>query len=215
MARVSSAKGGDARSRTTRSAIHVLTLTGLLVAVSTVTSAFALVRGRSWVVNGPDTGYPLSFVPQIDNADMDIWKVATALDLPVATRILSAVPGVVLGAALAVAAFLVVRVLREIAHGRTFSVAARLGLGRISLVLMLGGVLSAVLDLVALLSVEAAINPLRESWTRELREDAPHVAVSTVPSVPVLVIVLGVVAAAAMFALADGARLEDEAEGVI
>ena len=193
----------------------MLVLLSGAVALLTLSSATALIRGRTWVLNGPDTGMPLDLVPQITAADADSWQVVTALDLPVLTRVLSSLPGLVLGSALVAGALLVAHLLREIARRRSFGPAARLGLGRLSLVLILGGAASAVLDLVALLNMQAAISPLRDAWVREMRDDAPSVSVSVTPSVPVFVIVVGVIAAALLFALSDGARLEKDAEGVI
>lgn len=205
----------DPRSRTTRTAIRTLTVLGAVVGVGALFGAVALTRGRVFVLNGPDSPMPIDLVPQVERADSDAWEVVSAVDLPVATRILSSLPGLVLGLTLAAAALLVASMLRQVASGESFSLAARRTLGRLSLTLIVGGVASAVLDVVALLAVQAAMRPLREAWTSELMGDSPRVPVSATPSIPVFIIVLGVVAAAFMYALQDGAALEKEAEGVI
>lgn len=198
----------DPRSVATRRAsglVLSLASVGLVVAVL---GAVAITRGRAFGLNMPDPPMELADLPQIMAADPGVGNTFTVVDLPFLVRLLCAVPGVLLALVSFVAALLLVRVLRDIADGRAFKASARLQLARLSLTLILGGLLCALIDLAAMvvLTVQQANRALGGPW------DTFGIAL---PSVPIFLISLGVVAAAVDYALKDGARLEKEAEGVV
>jgi hypothetical protein len=205
----------DPRSRTTAAAIRIVAMLGVAAAIQGALGAIAVIRGRTWVLNGPDTPMGVHMLDQVAWTRGDVDAVLTIVDLPAMTRVLAAVPALLVTGSLAIAALVAVTVLREIARGASFSAHARMGLGRISLTLIVGGVASAAADQAALVSLWRVLRPLQEQWVEQLRAEAPSVHLTGVPSIPVLVITLGVIAAAAMFALQDGATLEKEAAGVI
>lgn len=205
----------DSRSRTTSAAIQIVTMLGVAAGIQGVLAAIAVIRGRTWVLNGPDTPMSVQTLDQVEWIRGNVDAVVSVADLPAMTRVLLAMPALLVLTSLALAALVVVTVLREVARGASFSARARLGLGRVSLLFIVGGVVSAVTDQAALVSMRGALRALEERWVQELQADAPSVALTVVPSIPVLVIALGVIAAAALFALQDGATLEKEASGVI
>lgn len=208
-------RASDPRSRTTRAATQVVAMVGIMSGIGAVSVFVSTVRGRTWMLNGPDPVISLADLPQVPWTGGDVDALATAVDLPAVTRVLVGLPALIDGLLLALGALFVVGIVREIARGRSFSVVARLGLGRLSLTLIIGGVISVAADIAALVSLDRAVRVLRAAWLdRGVGYDV-YVSVSGMPSIPVLVIVLGVIAAAVLFALTDGARLEKDVEGVI
>lgn len=205
----------DPRSRTTRAAAQTVAMLGVLCGIGAVLGFVTTVRGRTWMVNGPDPAISLADLPQVTWTGGDVDALATAVDLPVITRVLVGLPALIDGLLLALGALFVVGIVREIARGRSFSVAARLGLGRLSLTLIIGGVISVAADIAALVSLDRAVHTLRAAWLERGVGHQVYVSVSGMPSIPVLVIVLGVISAAVLFALTEGARLEKDVEGVI
>ncbi|WP_420111294.1 hypothetical protein [Pseudactinotalea sp.] len=146
----------------------------------------------------------------------DLAQVVTAVtrgdvpvgvgDLPWYTRLLCAAPEVIHAAMLLVAAFLMIAVLREVAQGRSFSGRARRNLAAVSIVLTVGSAVFFVLNAVAAEVLKVSVWGLGVTWV--------ELDIQTF-SVPVLLVALGLLAFAFVFALRDGAGLEKDAEGVI
>lgn len=198
----------DPRSVATRRASSLvlsLATVGLVVAVL---GAAVIARGRTFGIGMPDPPMALADLPQIMAADPGIGNTFTVVDLPFLVRLLCAVPSVLLAVVSFVAALLLVRVLRDIADGLAFRASARPQLARLSLTLILGGLLCALTDLAAMV----ALTVLQANQALGGSGDTFGIAL---PSVPIFLISLGVVAAAVDYALKDGARLEQEVEGVV
>lgn len=184
----------------------------LIRLLAVVNGIRALWRGIA-IIGGSSTGD--------DRVDVlvglsDLSQVVTAItrgdvpvgvgDLPWYTRALCAAPELVHAAMLLVAAFLTIAVLREVAQGRSFSGRARRDLAAVSLVLTVGSAVFFVLNAVAAEVLKVSVRGLGVAWL--------DLEIETF-SVPVLLVALGMLAFAFVFALRDGAGLEREAEGVI
>lgn len=112
------------------------------------------------------------------------------------------------------AAFLITRALRRIAEGRPFSPIVRRSLATLSLILIAGGLTYGVLDTLA----GRAIFDVGSSFTQGVRFPlgADYVVTSTnMPRWPFFMISSGVVGVALSTAFKAGARLEEEADGVV
>lgn len=200
----------DPRSAATRRATSFVVVVAALAAAFGLITAVGIVRGRMIGIGMPDPPLPMSYLPQILAADPGEGNTMTVVDLPALVRVLCALPGLVHAVTLVVAALLLTQVLREIARGRTFGPIGRLALARLSLVLVLGSVLCFLLDALAVWRLHVAMYPITDQ--PPTRWDTFGISL---PTIPLLLIMLGVVAAALLHAFKDGAALERDAEGVI
>ncbi|CAM3400580.1 hypothetical protein OCAE111667_07845 [Occultella aeris] len=200
-------KSGDPRSEATRLAIGFIRWLAILGGVVAVVQFVAIVRGRSWSSNSADPPLEIQYLPQITMAQPGAGNSMTAVDLSWWIRLSAALPGLLQAVLLLLAALLLVRILRAIAAHRSFGPEVRRDLSGISLLLILGGVAMALLDLLAVVLLTQTFYPLDgRVWERFGIE---------LPSVPVFLIALGFVASAFMYAIRDGADLEKEAVGVV
>lgn len=179
----------------------------VLGAVTGLIQAINIVRGRTIGIGMADPPLAIRDLPQIIAADPGVGNTMTVLDLPVLVRLACALPSVLVAALTVTSALLLAGVLHSIARGHSFRAGTRLELARLSLTLILGGLLCGLAGLVAFVV-------LTVHFARA--DDGPWDTFGIHgPSVPIFLIALGVVAAAVDYAFKDGARLEKEAVGVV
>ncbi len=200
-------KAGDPRSEATRLAIGFVRSLAVLGAAFALLQAWVIVRGRTVSLNSADPGMPIRDLPQIAAAEPGPDNVMTVLDLSWWIRLSAALPGLLQAVLLLLAALLLVRILSAIAAHRSFGAEVRRDLSGISLLLILGGVAMALLDLLAVVLLTQTFYPLDGRVWERFGID--------LPSVPVFLIALGFVASAFMYAIRDGADLEKETVGVV
>lgn len=207
--------GGDVtrRSRGTMWPARLVAVLGVFVALWGLLSAASITWGWIWGTNVPNRPRELDSLPQLLQFEQDGDAMMTLLDLPVWVRMLCAAPGLVQALMLAGAAFLLMRVLVEIADGRSFGEAVQRSLGRIGMLLIVGSITVTALDVLAIWRILVEVWAFQEA----VRESGGHLATAHGETFRILwlPLALGSVAFALRWAFKDGARLEKEAEGVI
>ncbi|WP_156251239.1 DUF2975 domain-containing protein [Pseudactinotalea terrae] len=186
----------------------------MFAALSGVLGTASLVWGRVWMINGPDHPRELDSLPQLLQFEQPGDATMTVLDLPAWVRFLAAAPGLAQALMLAAAAFLLMRVLIEIADGRSFGAEVQRGLGRIGWLLVVGSFIVLALDVLALWRIEVEIWAFADAVRNDGGVTSTGIG-TELPRILWLPLALGFVAFALRWAFKDGARLEKDAEGVI
>lgn len=167
-----------------------------------------------WAGGDLDPRLPVESLPQLLQADVRDGHSFYLEDLPLWLRAASALPALVYAITIVLAAILVARMLRTIACGDAFGSGVRRTLAGLSVILIGGGILHGLADTVA-------VWLLRQNLFRFSQEhgadDAPALrgVGLDLPDWPIMLIVLGLIAAALTIAFRQGARLREEMAGVI
>ena len=204
--RVGSKRSVPARVDSARTAAWLIRLLAVVNGVRAAGRAVGIISGNGTGDQRSDGWVELTDLSQVVTAVPRDDQPVLLADLPWYTRVLCAAPELIHAAVLLVAAFLVVAVLREIAQARSFSGRVRRDLAAVSIVLTVGSALFFVLNAVAAEVLKVSVRGLWVAWDT--------FDVNTF-SIPVLLVSLGLLAGAFVFAFRDGATLEREAEGVI
>ncbi len=204
----------DKRQRATLWPARLVSVLGVFAALSGVLGTASLVWGRVWMINGPDHPRELDSLPQLLQFEQPGDATMTVLDLPAWVRFLAAAPGLAQALMLAAAAFLLMRVLIEIADGRSFGAEVQRGLGRIGWLLVVGSFIVLALDVLALWRIEVEIWAFADAVRNDGGVTSTGIG-TELPRILWLPLALGFVAFALRWAFKDGARLEKDAEGVI
>jgi len=173
-------------------------LGNLATAISVITGRFLFAFG------GADPHLPLTKLPQLLQADVRPGHTYTVGDLSIGVRVLCALPSVVAAGTIAFAVILLVGVLGRIAAGRAFEPSVRRRLVLLSAVLVGGGLLQGLLDTAAIAALAVSVD----------REAVSGLA-TNLPNWPWALIVVGVAVSALGAAFAEGARLKEDAVGVV
>lgn len=201
-------------TRSLRLATTLLWLVGLGGAGQVALALWFVVTGRLLLALGGANPYlRVDRLPQLLQADAREGSDGIRLvELDWWVRALGWLPWVLIGVSLALGAWWGIRVLREIGAGRPFTVPVLTGLRRIGLVLSLGGIAAGLVDVAANAIFIATMTGVdsESSWSSEYEALG-----FTGGQWPLALIVVGVVCLAAGIAFRDGARLAEEAEGVV
>ena len=197
-------------------AVAVLTVLGDLVRTVVTSTGRVLVT-----FGGADPRLRLSDLPQMIQADLREGATGTLADLDLGMRLLGAAPSLVHAVTVALAAWLLLRVLRGISGGTPFSPRVLGSWSRLSVVLLAGGVLHALLETAAVVYLSSRIGLLfgvgrvtSEQSEAFLGGDYQGIGID-VPHWAVPVLVAGLVALALTTAFRAGARLERDVDGVV
>lgn len=193
----------------------VVWMVAVLAAAGTALEVFTIATGRVlFALNGAEARLPLSSLPQINQAELREGATGYLVDAPFWLRALCATPAMLYILIAVLAAILITRALRGISAGRPFSPSVQQSMTRLSLLLILGGILYGVLDTIAGLTISDV------AWTItqgvQLPLGADYIVTSTdLPRWPVFMITTGVVGLALSAAFRAGARLEEAADGLV
>lgn len=201
----------------------VMTWTVLSDASRTITTA----TGRYLSTGGgADSGLPLSELPQVRDAVLRQGASGSLADADLLLRILGAVPSLVHGVTVVLAVAWLLRALRGIAQGEPFHAFVVANWRRLAITLLVGGLAQGVVDVVAHaylaagLGIGAAFGALGTFSAGEptaptfLGADYDSVS-STGATWPVDLLLAGLVALALTAAFRAGARLAEDADGVV
>lgn len=212
--RATAVKSQTAR-KSARFSVIVVWMVAVLAAAGTALEVFTIATGRVlFALNGAEARLPLSSLPQINQAELREGATGYLVDAPFWLRALCATPAMLYILIAVLAAILITRALRGISAGRPFSPSVQQSMTRLSLLLILGGILYGVLDTIAGLTISDV------AWTItqgvQLPLGADYIVTSTdLPRWPVFMITTGVVGLALSAAFRAGARLEEAADGLV
>lgn len=181
----------------------------LLVAIGVLTAAGALwcaVTGRSIGDGGPYSYLTIDALPQIREAVPAGDAQIRVVDLPVWARALAYTPGVISGVVMVLAARKTTAVLVAISAARPFDRRTAQQVRTVGLLLAVGGTLCGVVDSVASYTF---LRVLGGGWS-EVYDTLYFTA-----DWPWTQIITGVVVVAVAAAFSEGARLQQEADGVV
>ncbi|WP_454299176.1 hypothetical protein [Salana multivorans] len=202
-------------TRSLRLATTLLWLVALGGLAQVALSLWFIVTGRLLFAlgEGANPYLRLDRLPQLMQADLREGSDGIRLvELDWWIRALAWLPSVLIGVSLALGAWWGIRVLREIGAGRPFTAPVLGGLRRTGLVLSLGGIAAGLVDVAANAVFAYTMTGIdrESSWSSEYQ-----VLGFTGGQWPLALIVVGVVCLAAGIAFRDGARLAEEADGVV
>ncbi|MHA7142943.1 MULTISPECIES: DUF2975 domain-containing protein [unclassified Arthrobacter] len=201
--------------RTTRLSVVIVWIVAILAAIGSALEVFSVIGGRVLLAfGGAEPRLPLTAMPQIVEATLREGTTGYLVDAPFWLRVLGATPAMLYILIALVAALLITRVLRGIAASQPFSSKVRRSLTVLSLVFIIGGVLYGVLDTIAGRTIFEVSSIFGQGDQFPLGADYAGLAVD-LPRWPFFMIITGVVSLALSAAFKAGARLEEEADGVV
>ena len=197
-------------------------------AIADTSRAISTVTGLH-LASGTDPRLPLIDLPQLVQADLRAGSTGTLADADLILRILGAVPSVIHGVTVVLAIAWLLRALRGIAQGQPFHAFVVQNWRRLALTLLAGGLAQGVADGIACtyLAVGAGfrgISFLGAVGGGSSRTDPQQVAflggdyeaISVASATwPVDLLLAGLVALALTAAFRAGARLAEDADGVV
>lgn len=193
------------RTRTARGDIWLAAVVGGIAVIGHLTTAVQILIARYlFHFASGDPTLPLVELPQLIQADVRSGHTYTVSDLSPAVRLLSAAPSLAAAGTIAVAVFLLARILRRIAARQAFDRPTRRQIALLSTVLIGGSLLQGVLDIAAIAVIVASV------------DQAAVQGIGTYPpNWPWTLIVVGVAVSALGAAFAEGARLQEDVAGVV
>ena len=206
-------------ARTSRPALRLAVAavwTALLFAMlGAAVQAITILTGRALMTfGGADGRLPLETLPQLLQADLHEGESAFLTDVPVWLRLLCAGPGIIQALTILAAAVLVTRILRGISAGDSFAPGVRRALRWLAATLCGGALLKAGADFAAV-STLWRLGDL-SSPTRLEGFLSPYQGLGFAPpSVPWMLLLLGIIAAALAVAFREGARLKEDTIGIV
>ncbi|WP_191089365.1 hypothetical protein [Microbacterium radiodurans] len=177
--------------------------------------AMAIAGRTLFVGEGTRGGLPLTWLPMIDAAQLASGATGDLRDADVWLRIGAGSPLIIEAATAAIAAVLLLRILRSVARATPFSSTVVAGLRRLAIVLLSGGIAAGVLSTVA--SIYLIINAGPVSGSDRLAFLGANYSDLTIglPQWPIPLIIGGLIAVALLAAFRSGAQLMDDVDGVI
>lgn len=198
-------------------AMRLLWLLVILAVMTNLTTFTTIVTG-GWIIPlGPDASLgsasvpmPLDALPQISSAVLAPGESGTLRDVPVALRILCAIPQLLQAATVILAIITLGRIIAPISAGKAFSAVVVENWKKLSLVLIIGTVAAGVVDTAAVVSVIAAtanstthFTALYTGWGLNPPDFQP------------VLLALGLVSVVLGLAFRAGAQLRREVEGLV
>lgn len=210
-------------SAATRFAVGAIWVVAVFSILGNVITMINLTTGRTlFALGGADGRLPLSTLPQLLQAELGEGAHGTLADAALSLRVISALPSLLNAVTIAVAAILLVGILRKISFGQPFSVWVLKRWRSLTVVLLAGGVLQGLADTAAVVYLSTNIGLLFGAGNPSIMEardgflggyysgigvDLPHW--------PIPLLLGGIIALALSIAFRAGARLEEEADGVV
>ena len=177
--------------------------------------ATAIVAGRSLLAFGDiDPRLPITFLPQLLQAELRNGGTGYLVDVPLWLRIMCVSPLVANSITVFLAALLIAAIIRKIAIGQPFDSRVIRNWKWLSAVLIIGSSVKGLLDAAAGRSIYNLASPDDVAGGFPLGADYMGISVD-LPHWPILMMLLGVIAAALAIAFRSGARLESEVDGVV
>jgi hypothetical protein len=203
------------RGRLARASAVLIGVFAVLAALNDLVQVVTVSTGRVLIALGGAEGrLPLSALPQLLQADLREGTTGYLTDAPWGLRLLAASPAAIHALTLLWAALVLIRILRYIAGAKPFEVPAISGWRRLSLILVIGGVSQGLADTFAVFEVAHLSRESIFTGKHLLGADYSGIGVN-IPQWPILLIVLGIVAGSIAAAFRAGARLQEEALGVV
>lgn len=174
------------------------------------------IAGRTLFV-GEDTrgGLPLTWLPMIDAAQLAPGATGDLRDADVWLRIGAGSPLIIEAVTVAIAAVILLGILRSVARATPFSSAVVAGLRRLAIVLLSGGIAAGVLSTVANIYLIINAGPVSGSArTAFLGANYSDLTIG-LPQWPIPLIIGGLIAVALLAAFRSGAQLVEDVDGVI
>lgn len=177
--------------------------------------AITITTGRTvFAFGGADGRLPLSYLPQLLQADLREGETGYLTDAPLWLRLLCASPAVLHAITIALAAVVIIQIVRRIASAQPFAKSVLRNWTRLSLVLIVGGIVQGIVDTIAGSTIFGLSASGMAGGDHPLGADYSAIG-TNFPQWPFFMILLGIVAAAIATAFRSGARLEEEAVGVV
>jgi hypothetical protein len=189
--------------------VYVLTLLSDMVAVITISTGHVL-----FALGGSDGRLPLSQLPQLLQADLREGTRGTLADADLGLRILSAAPTLVHAVTITLVALLLLGIIRRVSLGEPFSAGVLNRWKWLTVALLAGGALQAVVETIAVAYLAAGASLNNPERVQFLGGDYSGIGIN-IPQWPVPILLGGVIALALGVAFRSGARLQDEVEGVV
>jgi hypothetical protein len=208
----------DIRPRSQRSTAIAIAAVWIVVGTSVLVDLMGVITmttGRVlFTSGGADGRLPLSYLPQFLQADLREGTTGYLIDAPLWFRVLCSSPTLIHAVTIVLAAVVFIHILRGIASGRPFAPSVLRDWSRVSVVLIVGGVLQGLVDTVAGVVIFSLANAGRSMGEHPFGADYSGIGVDF-PQWPFYMILVGIVAAAIAAAFRSGARLEEEVVGVV
>jgi hypothetical protein len=189
--------------------IAVLAALNDLVRVVTVSTGRVLIA-----LGGAEGRLPLSALPQLLQADLREGTTGYLTDAPWGLRLLAASPAAIHAVTVLWAALVLTRILRHIAGAKPFDVPTISGWRQLTIILVIGGIIQGLADTFAVFEISNLSMQSMSTGKHLLGADYSGIGVN-IPQWPILLIVLGLVAGSIAAAFRAGARLQEEAHGVV
>ncbi|MGL3806167.1 hypothetical protein ACSYDW_08735 [Paeniglutamicibacter sp. R2-26] len=201
--------------RATKFAVVALWLVAGGALISNLGQMITIITGRFLFTFGDiDPRLPLSTLPQLLQAEVRDGGAGYLVDAPLWLRLLCASPLAAHMATVLLAAFLITGIIQRIAAGQPFNASVLHNWKWLSAVLIVGGTIQGALDAMAGRSIYTLAGDSDVAGQFPLGADYMAIGVD-LPQWPILMMLLGVIAAALAIAFRSGARLESEVDGVV
>lgn len=204
------------RTKAERLAWVVIVLTATFGALGAVAEGVTTIAGRVLLAFGGASGaLPVEALPILSSAGVRPGDDAGALaDVDVLLRVLSGVPFVVEGVTIAVAAWLLLRVLDLVAARQPFSDESLRRWRQLTSVLLVGSVIAGAVSSGAVAYLWAAVGAGRDRQAEMLGGEYTTLSLG-LPHWPVHLLVAGLVALGLTAAFRAGARLKQDVDGLV
>lgn len=215
------------RPRVLRVTRFVLLLVMTATVIADTSRAITTATGRYlFTGGGADSRLPLADLPQIADAVPAAGADGTLADADLLLRILGALPSLVHGVTVVLAVAWLLRALRGIAQGEPFHAFVVANWRRLAITLLAGGALQGIADVVAQAHLAAGLgigaffgalgtfSAGQPAASAFLGGDYDSVS-STGAAWPLELLLVGLVALALTAAFRAGARLAEDADGVV
>ncbi|WP_157593830.1 hypothetical protein [Rathayibacter tritici] len=198
----------------------------MIVAAFTVVldaiQAMTIVTGRAPFAFGrADGAVPLSYLPQLLQADLRDGATGTLADSTFSVRLICALPTALHAATVVLGALFLLRALRGISLARPFDTFVLGNWQRLSVALLAGGSAQGLADTAATIYLNTRIGLLfgtghvsEQQRIAFLGSDYRTIG-TNLPQWPIPIIIAGLIAAALTAAFRAGALLEEDVDGVV
>lgn len=200
----------------------VLLIVATYAVIGDIAQSVAITTGHATVaLGGSDGRLPLSYLPQLLQAELREGASGTLADAAISLRLLCALPNLIHAATIVLATVYLLRVLRGIAQAQPFDPFVLTSWRRLSVALIVGGMVQSLADTAAMVYLSSRIGLLfgaghvSEAQRVEFLGGDYETLGTNTPQWQVAVIVAGLVALALTAAFRAGARLERDVDGVV
>ena len=204
-----------------RFASATVIVVGVLSVLHHIIQAITISTGRTLVSLGESDGrLPLERLPQLLKADLSEGATGTLADAALSLRLLGALPSVAHVVTIVITAGLFLGILKHISHGMPFSQPVLERWRWLAITLLTGGAVQGLSDTLAGLYLATNLGLLgaepvpREEIHIFLGGEYASIGVNG-PQWPLAILLAGVIALALGSAFRSGARLAEEADGVV